>query len=65
MQQQLHCVAQPAVEGVVTLEDVLESLLGSEIVDEHDEVPDMQVLARENAQRAAAEREAGALEGEA
>ena len=47
------------VEGVVTLEDVLESLLGSEIVDEHDEVTDMQVLARENAQRAAAEREAG------
>lgn len=38
-------------EGVVTLEDVLECLLGAEIVDEHDEVEDMQVLARERSQR--------------
>lgn len=35
------------VEGVVTLEDVLESLLGAEIVDEHDQVEDMQRLALE------------------
>ncbi len=33
-------------EGVVTLEDVLECLLGEEIVDEHDEIEDMQELAR-------------------
>ncbi len=33
-------------EGVVTLEDVLECLLGAKIVDEHDTVEDMQTLAR-------------------
>lgn len=35
------------VEGIVTLEDVLETLLGLEIVDEQDETVDMQKLARE------------------
>lgn len=34
------------VEGIVTLEDVLETLLGFEIVDEKDTVEDMQLAAR-------------------
>ena len=32
--------------GIVTMEDVLETLLGEEIVDELDEVDDMRELAR-------------------
>lgn len=32
--------------GLVTLEDVLETIVGVEIVDEQDKVPDLQVLAR-------------------
>jgi CBS domain containing-hemolysin-like protein len=35
------------VKGIVTLEDVLETLLGLEIVDESDKTVDMQALARE------------------
>lgn len=35
-----------AFDGVVTLEDVLEQLVGREIVDEHDQADDMQELAR-------------------
>ena len=35
-------------QGIVSLEDVLESMLGAEIVDEHDEVVDMQAHARES-----------------
>ena len=36
------------VQGLVTLEDVFETLIGLEITDELDEVEDMQVLARKN-----------------
>tara|TARA_B100001559_G_C16311156_1_gene534312 strand:- start:424 stop:843 length:420 start_codon:yes stop_codon:yes gene_type:complete len=36
--------------GLVTMEDVLETLLGEEIVDELDEVDDMRELAREQAE---------------
>ncbi|MEG3617549.1 hemolysin family protein [Magnetovibrio sp. PR-2] len=36
-----------AVQGVVTLEDVVETLIGLEITDELDKVEDMQALARE------------------
>ena len=36
--------------GLVTLEDVLETILGAEIVDEHDEVEDMRELARRQAE---------------
>jgi CBS domain containing-hemolysin-like protein len=38
-------------EGVVTLEDVLECLLGEEIVDEHDRVSDLRGLALRQARR--------------
>jgi CBS domain containing-hemolysin-like protein len=41
------------IDGVVTLEDVLESMLGADIVDEHDEVESMQALALERRKRRA------------
>ena len=37
-----------SVSGLVTLEDVIETLLGLEIMDESDNVEDLQVLARKN-----------------
>ncbi len=36
------------MEGIVTMEDVIETLLGTEIVDESDNIEDMQALARKN-----------------
>jgi magnesium and cobalt exporter, CNNM family len=36
------------VSGLVTMEDLFETLIGLEIMDEMDDVEDMQVLARKN-----------------
>ena len=44
------------MRGVVTLEDVIETMLGMEIVDELDHAEDMQVLARESWKRRARAR---------
>jgi len=51
-------------DGVVTLEDVLECLLGEEIVDEHDEVENMQQLALRRNRFARREKKANHKEGE-
>ncbi|MCB0638559.1 MAG: hypothetical protein KDC54_18140, partial [Lewinella sp.] len=48
--------------GIVTLEDVFETLLGLEIVDELDSVEDMQILARQNWEKRA--KKLGLIEGE-
>lgn len=40
-----------SMRGIVTMEDVIESMLGVEIVDENDLATDMQVLARERWQK--------------
>ena len=42
-------------EGLVTLEDVVETLLGIEILDEGDTVEDMQALARQQWRKRAGE----------
>ncbi len=42
-----------SVSGVVTMEDIIETLLGLEIMDESDQVTDLQLLARENWQKRA------------
>ena len=41
------------LDGIVTMEDVIETLLGVEIVDESDKTVDMQVLARRSWERRA------------
>ena len=41
-------------QGILTLEDVIETLIGDEIVDEMDTVRDMQQLAREKREKPAA-----------
>ena len=48
--------------GLVTMEDVIETLLGLEIVDEHDKTPDMQALARKQWELRA--RNVGLIEAE-
>ena len=47
--------ADGAVVGIVTLEDVLESIIGAEIVDESDRTKDMRELARRESTRIHAE----------
>lgn len=37
-----------AFQGIISMEDVIETILGDEIVDEHDAVADMQALAKAN-----------------
>ena len=42
--------------GIVTMEDLLETLLGTEIVDEHDQAVDLRLLAQERAKARRAKR---------
>lgn len=50
------------ISGLVTMEDVIETLLGLEIMDESDSVADLQILARKNWQKRA--KDLGLYEGE-
>ena len=34
-------------DGIITMEDIIETLLGLEIIDENDQVVDMQLYAKE------------------
>lgn len=47
--EQISCVIDEygCFQGILSLEDVIETLLGSEIVDENDVAPDMQAYAKE------------------
>ncbi|QWX83745.1 DUF21 domain-containing protein [Cellulophaga sp. HaHaR_3_176] len=49
-----------SVSGLVTMEDVIETLLGLEIMDESDNIADLQVLARKNWENRA--KESGVIE---
>ena len=44
------------MRGIVTMEDVIETMLGVEIVDENDDVVDMQKLALERWKKMKAQR---------
>ena len=54
-----------AFQGIITMEDVIETLLGDEIVDERDAVVDMQQLAKERWRRRQSKEEAAAARANA
>ena len=47
--EQISCIIDEygCFQGILTFEDILETLLEREIVDENDTVPNMQALAKE------------------
>ena len=52
-----------SLRGVVSLEDVMETLIGEEIVDETDRDVDLQAVARQRAERLRRDRASGESEG--